>query len=319
MPYLVGTDEAGYGPNLGPLVISATVWRVDSMGHTDLYSRLRSVRRSNDQEGAEQIVVADSKLLYKPGKGLAGLERGVLAFLAALGQRPTTWRKIWRCLRADASDSISQLPWYQAYDDQIPVDAAEASVAAQAAMLTADCQRAACIPVKIESRAVFPPRFNQLVEVTGNKASALSQTTLELVRSVLNGLPADEPVHVVCDKHGGRNRYGPLLHAAFPEMLAVVRREGRAESVYQLGTGCRRREIVFRAGGEEFLPSALASMVSKYLRELAMQAFNTFWTARVSQLKPTAGYPLDARRFKRQIASAQRELGIDDDQMWRSR
>ncbi len=28
MPYLLGTDEAGYGPNLGPLVISASVWEV---------------------------------------------------------------------------------------------------------------------------------------------------------------------------------------------------------------------------------------------------------------------------------------------------
>ena len=45
MPYLVGTDEAGYGPNLGPLVVSATVWRVDTLHDTDLYSRLRkSVR-----------------------------------------------------------------------------------------------------------------------------------------------------------------------------------------------------------------------------------------------------------------------------------
>ena len=28
MPYLIGMDEAGYGPNLGPLVVSASVWQM---------------------------------------------------------------------------------------------------------------------------------------------------------------------------------------------------------------------------------------------------------------------------------------------------
>ena len=27
MGLLIGTDEAGYGPNLGPLVVAATIWR----------------------------------------------------------------------------------------------------------------------------------------------------------------------------------------------------------------------------------------------------------------------------------------------------
>ena len=29
MLYVIGTDEAGYGPHLGPLVISATLWQLD--------------------------------------------------------------------------------------------------------------------------------------------------------------------------------------------------------------------------------------------------------------------------------------------------
>ena len=41
MPYLLGTDEAGYGPNLGPLVISGSVWEVrDGVQGNDLYERL---------------------------------------------------------------------------------------------------------------------------------------------------------------------------------------------------------------------------------------------------------------------------------------
>ncbi len=41
MPYLIGTDEAGYGPNLGPLVISATLWQVpDGVQGDDLFELL---------------------------------------------------------------------------------------------------------------------------------------------------------------------------------------------------------------------------------------------------------------------------------------
>jgi hypothetical protein len=60
-------------------------------------------------------------------------------------------------------------------------------------------------------------------------------------------------------------------------------------------------------------------MASKYLRELAMRAWNEFWCSRVAGLRPTAGYPEDAKRFKAQIAAVQAELGIDDHRVWRVR
>ena len=59
-------------------------------------------------------------------------------------------------------------------------------------------------------------------------------------------------------------------------------------------------------------------MASKYLRETAMLAFNRFWCAQVPELRPTAGYPLDARRFKTQIEPAQRAMGLDDRMVWRN-
>jgi hypothetical protein len=78
-------------------------------------------------------------------------------------------------------------------------------------------------------------------------------------------------------------------------------------------------EIRFRTKAEAHLPVALASMVCKYVRELAMDLFNDFWAKHVPGLKPTKGYPVDAKRFKNDIAEAQRQLGITDDVLWRER
>ena len=80
-----------------------------------------------------------------------------------------------------------------------------------------------------------------------------------------------------------------------------------------------RVEFRFVAGGESHLPTALASMVSKYLRELAMRAFNAFWCRQLPALRPTAGYPVDARRFKADIELRQRQLQIEDRVLWRLR
>ena len=137
------------------------------------------------------------------------------------------------------------------------------------------------------------------------------------MRDLLESLAA--PVLVQCDKHGARNRYAAILQHVFPEMWHQVLREGRAESAYRSGDPHRPVEFRFVAGGESFLPAALASMVSKYLRELAMRPFNAFWQRELPGLRPTAGYPVDARRFKQQIAPLQRRLGIGDELLWRNK
>jgi hypothetical protein len=128
---------------------------------------------------------------------------------------------------------------------------------------------------------------------------------------------ADGPISVICDKHGGRNCYGPLLSEHFPEWLVEIHGEGRHQSVYRFGPQQRRMEIRFCTKAESYLPVALASMASKYLRELSMQAFNAYWCQRVANLERTAGYPADAPRFKAAIAAVQQELGIEDHILWR--
>jgi ribonuclease HII len=323
MGYLIGTDEAGYGPNLGPLVISATVWQVpDGAAGDDLYRLLGSwvtpVPGRAAEDGSPRVAIADSKVLYQPAVGLRRLEQGLLAALAVLDRRPTRWRDVWDALSGDSARPERSIPWYADYDAPIPFEADPVETERLARSLRQGLAAAGVRLVEIRATALFAEQFNRLVEAYGSKGTALSHTTLDLVAAMVGPL-GDGPVQVLCDKHGGRNRYGHLLSEHFPESLVTIHGESRQRSVYRFGPASRRVEIRFQQKAETYLPAALASMASKYLREAAMRAFNDFWCRRVSGLRPTAGYPQDANRFKAEIAAAQAELGIDDRLLWRSR
>jgi hypothetical protein len=64
---------------------------------------------------------------------------------------------------------------------------------------------------------------------------------------------------------------------------------------------------------------ALASMLSKYLREAMMRRFNAFWARHRPEVAPTAGYYVDGERFLRDIEPERRRLGIADAELIRSR
>jgi hypothetical protein len=323
--YLIGTDEAGYGPNLGPLVISATAWQVpDALCAEGLYEALEAwVATRPDRAGADaaqppRVVVADSKAVYQPGKGLAGLERTVTAALALLGKRPQHWADIWPMLDPASADALAQLPWYATFDEPLPVDVPAANVLAAAGFLAEGLARTGIRLLDVRSCVLFEDEFNRRVAQYGSKGAVLTHATLQLASNVL-ALFGDEPIYVTCDKHGGRNAYASLLDRYFPDRFLEICGESRQKSTYRFGPAERRVEIRFEAHGESYLTTALASMTSKYLRELAMRAVNAFWAGRVSGLTPTAGYPVDAKRFKNDIAAVQAECGIADQLYWRSR
>jgi hypothetical protein len=321
--YLVGTDEAGYGPNLGPLVISATVWQVpDTLRCGDLAALLADVIVSSPAQipihGRPCVAIGDSKVLYQSGKGLQHLERGLWAAMALLGHEPGTWREVWQLLAPEAIDHQRAAPWHADYDTPVPLDINLSELPLLVAALADAMGRRGVRLAAIRSRAIFPDLFNRLVRQHGSKGSALSSVTLDLAAEVMAPLEAG-PITVICDKHGGRNRYRDLLAASFPDCLVEVYAEGRDSSFYRFGPRHRRVEFRFEAKAEAYLPTALASMASKYLRELAMRAWNQFWCSRVAGLRPTAGYPEDARRFRDEIAVMQAELGISDELTWRER
>jgi hypothetical protein len=230
-----------------------------------------------------------------------------------------SWRDVWRALAPDELPRVDAEPGHRECALAAPRDACAERVASGRARLAEGLHHAGITLRAISSRPVFPAEFNRLYDEHENKSTLLSHVTLALVRDLIALADIDGPLLVCCDKHGGRNRYAALLQHFFSDHFIEVRSEGRDQSVYRFGPAPRRVEVRFTAKGEGFLPAALASMACKYLRELSMYAFNEFWRRHVPELKPTAGYPDDARRFRRDIAAAQRKLGIADEVLWRKR
>lgn len=104
---MVGIDEAGYGPLLGPLCIGMAALRLEDWKPgdpaPDLWKTLGGsvCRKPGDKLG--RVAVEDSKKLKLPNDSknrhpLTHLERGVHAFLRCLGRRPQTDAEVIECL-----------------------------------------------------------------------------------------------------------------------------------------------------------------------------------------------------------------------------
>src|SRR5262249_46432299 len=81
MPWRVGLDEAGYGPNLGPLVLSSTACHVPDDAPKCLWKLLAAAVRKARHEDDGRLLIDDSKKVNDGPTGLAKLEAGVLAVL----------------------------------------------------------------------------------------------------------------------------------------------------------------------------------------------------------------------------------------------
>ena len=317
MPIVIGTDEAGYGPNLGPLVITATSWTIpDGAQPADLWRLLADVVVESPKRGDKRLHVADSKKVYSAGRRLASLERGVHAFLrhlrvdaksvAALGSCLTdaVFCDDYECVRRNLVDELA-----------LPVECTDAECDEHAARVTEAMNLTGIRLLSIQSCIMFPPEFNRRVAETDSKGKVLSAETLALVRAAADHPDAPADGWVVCDKHGGRNRYDDIISTAFDDELVFRLEESRPVSRYRLG----QLEFCFRTKAEEVLPVALASMVAKYVREVVMLQFNRFWQHHLPELIPTKGYPVDALRFWSDIAETAASLGITRSEIWRIR
>jgi len=171
----------------------------------------------------------------------------------------------------------------------------------------------------IRSEVVLAGEFNRLVAATRNKSATVLDVTSRLL-VYLWGRGEGGRIRIFADRQGGRRHYRPALQRLFPSCEMKVLDESETVSGYRLADGRREAELYFSVGAEEqTFAVALASMVSKYLRELFLVLLNRFWAREVADLAPTAGYYVDGRRFFQEIQPAVERLGVDAAMLYRSR
>lgn len=306
----VGIDEAGYGPNLGPLVMSAVVVRSLDDRPPDLWADASGqvTRAGGDPR---LLWVDDSKAVYRGGQGRERLEDACLATLLGAGvEPPGTLGALLETLGSGGLGGAELDPWLDAGDPPILWRTRAVS----------PFEGTAWRLVAVRTAVVGPARFNAGLRRHGSKAAVHFETFSRLLREVWELASDEEPVEVRCDKHGGRHFYYEPLLNAFPDSWIDRGDEGPLLSRYVIRREGRRLTLRLqpRADAEDGLV-ALASLVSKAVREWWMEVFNAHWLARVPGLKPTAGYPVDAARFRTVIGPLCEARGVSPDDWWRAK
>lgn len=319
MAILVGIDEAGFGPLLGPLVVSSSTFSLPyHYLKSDLWQILRKSLSNRRKRLAGRLLVADSKKAFSKSLGIKHLERTVLASLKCLGEEPATLAELMGILCPDCLERLSDYPWYEnAGNRPLSIEVADRNIASS--VLSEDLASNGMKLLDLKSCCLDVAYYNQMVAATKNKANVLFSTTSRLMKRAYDRF-SDDDLHIIVDRQGGRIHYRKSLQRLFDDLELRILHESPTTSSYELQVDRQRMRVHFVVGADgRFLPVSLASMVSKYLRELQISNINRYFTGFSGDLKPTAGYWKDGLRFIEDIRTNLPHVEFDNTRLVRSR
>lgn len=293
-----GLDEAGYGPMLGPLTVGFSAFRRSGSLDWETLAGAVTDAPSGDRE---RLVVADSKRVFtRNPRGARRLEATALTFLAAAGTPVRAPGALLRCAPeglAPSDEVLADHPWYASLPTSLPLHCTEEALGEHLRRLEGALEGARA-DVAAAGVAVIPAgTLNASFARTDNKGATLWSFHSRVVLDLFERF-GEEGLDLTCDRLGGRARYGRALSELVPFSTVRVLSESRQESRYLVTAGARRMHVRFVQKGDAIsLPTALASCLAKYARELVMGAFNRHFEAVGPGVRPTAGYVTDARRW----------------------
>ncbi len=316
---LAGIDEAGFGPLLGPLLVSCDAFSVEpALVEADLWETFKRSVGMTRKRLCGRLLIADSKKAFNRDEGLGHLERTSLAVLQVMGVQTHDVASLLAFLCPDCLPRLAAYPWHQDLQNRrLGTDHADAGIAAK--VFADDLQSHGVRLVHLRSCCLDVAYYNTMIERVKNKSQVLFITTTRLIQNLLDGFPGQD-IHVLIDRQGGRAHYREHLLRSFPGMDLRIVHEDDEVSTYELRTGSRMLRLTFEVKGDDhYLPVSLASMISKYVRELLMGCMNDYFAGLDGGLRPTAGYWKDGQRFIEDLRSRLPTFRIDDHHLIRCR
>ena len=340
---LIGLDEAGYGPRVGPLCHGYCAVRLpdppEKDSPPDLFELLHpTVMRYPANQ--DSVIVDDSKKVYSTAQGADLLHRSVKAFLECI--KPGLDARIDKltlehlipesdCTRLE-EDSWGCVSLPPCESNNAPPQAIKKSSKAKKTSSTSSESGAAISCLKevlsargvsvlaIGARALSAKHFNRALRTGENKADINWNVIASQFATLLDHALPGEAVHAWIDRQGGRKFYTGKLGDLFPGAMPWVELETAQASVYRIEYKGRTIRVAFLVNADGLsMPVALASMAAKLTRELCMERFNHFFKSHIPTLKPTACYYGDAQRFLIETRPIRKKLQIQNRELVRLR
>lgn len=294
---VMGVDENGLGPRLGPLVATSVAIRAPDYRRAALCAR------------GLALGLTDSKETGGFGR-MAFTESVALALLGLTGTRPTdadtllerVWPGATRSLRPCCPDDGTAA---QCWGVNLSLPAFGGDPTEGTDRIGRLVGRSALEWVDVQSRLACAGVLNEKHNRGTNKLDVDLAMFEDLITATRDTHGA--PMLVVCGMIGGIRDYASRFRRVGDEVRTLRGRRGqRRYAISNLG------EVRFEVDADaRHLPVALASIVGKYVREVSMLRIGEFYRRSVPDLRLASGYhdPV-THRFIQQTQGPRRRLGI---------